>query len=355
VKIGVLGGGQLGRMLGLAGIPLGHEFIFFDDSPTCPASAVGDVDSLSSPTRLAECDVFTYEFENVGEAARRIPSIASLFPSLRSLDISSDRLLEKDFFVEIGIPTPKYRPFVGGQELSKAVSEIGYPCIAKSRRLGYDGKGQFSLSSVDDFAAAAAACGEAPMILESRVDFDREISIIAARTQQGECRFYPLVENHHKDGILRFSVSPVSDESGAVRERAEGYARLALEKLDYVGILAIEFFQVGDELVANEMAPRVHNSGHWTIEGAECSQFENHIRAITDMPLGATVGRGHSAMFNLIGSVPNIEQLLSVPGTHLHLYGKEPRPGRKLGHVTLRCDDNATFGKGVALLSAIVG
>lgn len=356
MRIGVLGGGQLGRMMALAGIPLGHEFVFFESAANPPAGAVGEVLPFpDEPDKNTNIGVLTYEFENV-------ESICHLFqeggyriePPISALTISSDRLNEKDFFVELEIPTPKYRPFTEKLELAKAAQEIGFPSLAKTRRFGYDGKGQVALYSEADFEAAEEVAGEKPMLLESFVPFEREVSLVGARDARGEYAFYPLVENVHREGILRMTIAPAPDLTSALQNLAERYARRFMESLDYVGVMAIEFFQIGSELLANEVAPRVHNSGHWTIEGAETSQFENHIRAITGMPLGSTSPRGQSAMFNFIGTMPPVQMLLGIPGTHLHLYGKEARPGRKLGHVTLRSDDSNEFGKSIALLSALI-
>jgi 5-(carboxyamino)imidazole ribonucleotide synthase len=227
--------------------------------------------------------------------------------------------------------------------------------VLKTRRFGYDGKGQAVIGSAADAEAAWASLGSKPLILEGFVAFDRELSILAVRARDGEMAFYPLVENHHREGILRLSIAPAPNISNEMQATAEGYARRVMEALDYVGVLATELFQVGGELLANEMAPRVHNSGHWTIEGAETSQFENHLRAITGLPIGSTASRGYSAMLNIIGDFPDLEKVLRLPNTHLHLYGKAPRPGRKIGHVTLRVDDTSALAEGIQRLRSIVG
>jgi 5-(carboxyamino)imidazole ribonucleotide synthase len=325
--VACIGGGQLGRMLGLAGIPLGLDFRFLDPSPDAPARAVGELvvgayDDEDALRRLADgADVVTYEFENVPAAAAR--SVGAL-PDARALDATQDRLEEKRLLRALGIPTPEFE-------------SPPTPALAKTRRLGYDGKGQRLITSLDELATEEIA--------EEIVSFRRELSILAVRSSTGETGFYPLVENTHRDGILRLSRAPAL---GAPADDAREYARRLLDELDYVGVLALELFEGDDgRLLANEIAPRVHNSGHWTIEGARTSQFENHLRAILGLPLGPTDAPEPVAMVNLIGEVPSLERLLRIPGAHVHLYGKEPRPGRKLGHVTL-------VGEGVAALDELL-
>ncbi|HEX4931314.1 MAG TPA: 5-(carboxyamino)imidazole ribonucleotide synthase [Gaiellaceae bacterium] len=313
--VGVIGGGQLGRMLALAGIPLGLSFRFLDPAADAPAGEVGEllVGAYDDPElldRLADgAAAVTYEFENVPvEAARRVGAI----PNAAALEASQDRLVEKQLFRRLGIPTPRIDDEVET-----------FPAILKTRRLGYDGKGQRLVETWE---------GPGPdHVLEERVSFDRELSLLAVRGSDGDTRFWPLVENVHEDGILRTSRAPAA---GASQAEAEEYGTRLLEELDDVGVLALELFDVGGELLANEFAPRVHNTGHWTIEGSATSQFENHLRAILSLPLGSTESRP-SLLVNLIGSVPRAEEVLSIPGARLHLYGKEPRPGRKLGHVTV--------------------
>jgi 5-(carboxyamino)imidazole ribonucleotide synthase len=330
VTVGVIGGGQLGRMLALAGIPLGLSFRFLDPSPDAPAGAVGELlvgpyDDPELLDRLADgADVVTYEFENVPvEAARRVGAL----PDARALEDSQDRLLEKRLFRRLGIPTAPIDDEV-----------TTFPALLKTRRLGYDGKGQRPVETRP---------GPDPgQVLEGLVPFDRELSLLAVRGRDGDTRFWPLVENVHEDGILRASRAPAA---GAPQARAEEYGRRLLDELGYVGVLALELFDVGGELVANELAPRVHNTGHWTIEGSATSQFENHLRAILGFPLGPTDARP-SLMLNLIGVTPDAADVLRVPGAHLHLYGKEPRPGRKLGHVTLVDPDDEREGALRALL-----
>lgn len=346
MKIGILGGGQLGRMLALAGYPLGLRFRFFDQSADAPAGhlaelIVADYTDRDSLKSFSEgLDVVTYEFENVPvESARFLSERLSVYPPPMALEVSQDRLTEKRFFQSLGIPTPRFISVDSKADLEKAVAEIGLPSVLKTRRFGYDGKGQFVLRESGDIAPAWESLGRAPLILEEYIAFERELSILAVRGRDGSSTFYPLVENHHRHGILQLSLAPAPRLTASLQQKAESYARRVLEALDYVGVLAIELFEVGGELLASEMAPRVHNSGHWTIEGAQTSQFENHLRAILGWPLGSTAARGASAMLNLIGTTPAIEDVLKIPGAHLHLYGKAPRPGRKLGHLSVCTED----------------
>jgi len=342
VRVGVLGGGQLGWMLARAGDPLGLRCRFLDPSPEAPAGRAGELvvgayDDPASLDRLAEgAAVVTYEFENVPvSSAERLAGRTRVFPPPRALEVSQDRVTEKRFLESVGVPVPPWRPVGSRVELARAVADLGCPAVLKTRRLGYDGKGQHLIETPGDVERAWAQIGAAPLVLESFVRFDRELSVLAVRGRDGAIACYPLVENLHRGGILRRSLAPAERVPPALQARAEEHARRVLETLDYVGMLAIELFQVGEGLLANEMAPRVHNSGHWTIEGAVTSQFENHLRAILDLPLGSTRPRGFSAMFNLIGTMPAREGLLAQGELHLHDYGKQPRPGRKLGHCTL--------------------
>ena len=360
MKIGILGGGQLGRMLALAGYPLGMSFRFLDPSPEAPAGQmaehiVGDYDNEPALARFLEgLDVVTFEFENVPvETARAIARKVPVYPPPQALETSQDRLVEKRFFRSLGIPTPPFEPVSSLDELRAAAAQLGLPAVLKTRRMGYDGKGQYLLRGEPDIEQAWQALGSVPLILEGFVQFSRELSVIAVRGHDGQTVCYPLVENTHREGILRTSIAPASVDPGA-HASAEEYAHHAMQALDYRGVLAIELFDTGSELIANEMAPRVHNSGHWTIEGAETSQFENHLRAVAGLPLGSRECVSQSAMLNLIGTVPKSEDVLSVPGAHLHLYGKAPRPGRKLGHITLRADDKEKLAAGLADLRRIV-
>jgi len=362
VNVGILGGGQLGRMLALAGYPLGLRFRFLDPAPDAPAGHLSEhiVGSYEDPDVLARfasgMDVVTYEFENVPvEAAQLLAERVPVFPPPQALDVSQDRLTEKTFFNSLGIPTPPFAAVDSEDGLRQAVGTIGLPAVLKTRRMGYDGKGQHVLQQPEEVSTAWEVLGGQPLILEGFVRFQRELSILAVRGRNGRMVFYPLVENHHLGGILRLSAAPAPHLTPRCQENAESYARRVMDALDYVGVLAIELFQVGDDLLANEMAPRVHNSGHWTIEGAETSQFENHLRAVLGLPLGSTAVPSRAAMLNLIGKIPEIEQVLAVPGAHLHLYGKAPRPGRKVGHVTILDNAHGSYEERLVKLGVLVG
>jgi 5-(carboxyamino)imidazole ribonucleotide synthase len=340
MRIGVIGAGQLGRMLALAGYPLALQFRFLDADADSPAGQIapivtGAFDDASCLDQLAAgCDVVTYEFENVPVTAlARLPTPVPCHPPVEALRVSQDRLFEKELFGRLGIATPPFRAVDTIAELRAAVAAIGLPAVLKTRRLGYDGRGQRYLRRAADVEPAYAALAGVPLILEAFVAFDREVSIVGARSTTGETRAYPLVENVHGDGILRTTLAPF--RKPALQRMAERQLRRLLEHFGYAGVLTIEFFVARGRLVANEMAPRVHNSGHWTIEGAATSQFENHLRAILGWPLGDTRPLGHAAMVNLIGTMPERTALLGLPGVHVHDYGKSPRPGRKLGHCTI--------------------
>ena len=343
MTIGILGGGQLGYMLALAGYPLGLHFRFLDPSPEAPVGRIAARVTVPFDDRKAlekfagGLELVTYEFENVPvESARFLEKLVPVLPTPAALEVAQDRLTEKQLFQKLGIPTTEYAAPKVGEDLELPARKLTYPIIIKTRRLGYDGKGQWILRNAEGLAAASEELPKVPLILERFVPFTREISVIAARSRSGEIAIYPLVENHHRDGILRLSLAPAPGVAPATQRAAEQAARSILEELKYIGVLAIEFFDVDGKLLANEMAPRVHNSGHWTIEGALTSQFENHLRAVAGLPLGSTAPLGCSAMVNLIGELPDTSDVLRVTDAHLHLYGKTARPGRKLGHVTLR-------------------
>ncbi|MBU2675576.1 MAG: 5-(carboxyamino)imidazole ribonucleotide synthase [Gammaproteobacteria bacterium] len=338
MRIGIIGAGQLGQMLGFAASDLGVECCFLDPSVSPPASVCGDViqrpfDDATALQQLAEnCDVLTYEFENIPVAAlQTIADKVPVYPPVDALRNAQDRLDEKRLFERLGIPVPGYRAINSQDDLLAAADALELPLVVKTRRLGYDGKGQFRVRTADDLDTAWKALGGQPLIAEQWVPFDYEVSAIGARNVAGEVRIYALSQNVHEDGILRTSRAPV--EAPALSEKAAGYLQLLLDELDYVGILALELFVVGDRLLANEFAPRVHNSGHWTIEGAATSQFENHLRAIMNLPLGSALSRGYAGMINLIGEIPASARTLEKGC--LHDYGKTPRPGRKLGHITV--------------------
>jgi 5-(carboxyamino)imidazole ribonucleotide synthase len=345
MTIGIVGAGQLGRMMALAGYPLGLDFLFLDRDAKTPGGQVGPIltGELTDRTLLGQmsqrCSVLTFDWENIPvEALEGLPGKARVAPPLRALGCAQDRLSEKRTFELLGIETTRYAPVASRESLELAVKSIGLPGVLKTRRMGYDGKGQFVLRKPRDLDRAWEALGSTPLLYENMVPFDAEVSVIAVRGAQGEVAFYPLNLNVHRDGILRLTRAPYGNSS--LTRQAHRAARKLLEHFKYVGVLTIEFFVKRGKLVANEMAPRVHNSGHWTIEGADTSQFENHIRAIAGLPLGSTKARGHSAMINLVGEMPTRDALLAEPALHWHDYGKTARPGRKLGHVTI-CDNTS--------------
>lgn len=366
MRIGVLGGGQLGRMLALAAVPMGHEVVVLaqsPDEPACPVARplIGSFDDDLVIERLRQSvDVVTYEFENVPRGAvEGLAAHVHVRPGVRSLVVASDRWSEKTTFRALGIRVAPFAAVDDEESLRAAVAEIGLPAVLKTRRLGYDGKGQRVLRTEADVEGAFAAIGGVPAILEGFVRFDRELSILGVRGVDGTIATYPLVENVHRDGILFRTDAPAREVSDALATKArEAISRLLVE-LDHVGVLALELFEQGGELLANEIAPRVHNTGHFTIEGAHTSQFEAHVRAICGEPLPhAEVGdlplRGRSVMINLVGTIPPREQILAIPGAHLHLYGKTERPGRKVGHITICADDDASLDERVARVLTIV-
>jgi 5-(carboxyamino)imidazole ribonucleotide synthase len=346
-RVGIVGAGQLGRMLALAAYPLGIECRFLDARADSPGGQlapirVAPLDDQAALEALArEVDVMTFEIENVSvEALESLEGIVPVRPGPDIVALAQDRLAEKRLFESLSIPTAPYVAVDSSADLERALRSLGWPIVLKARRLGYDGRGQRIVESAAALAGAWEALGETPAIAEGWIEFDCEVSLIGA-SRGSEYRFYPLTENLHRDGMLESSVAPHANAS--LQSRAEAWMTSLLERHDYRGVLAIEFFVTADGLVANEIAPRVHNSGHWTIEGAETSQFENHLRAILDWPLGATAVRGVAGMRNLIGRVPPAASLLAVDGLHLHDYGKEPRPGRKVGHCTLLDRDVAAL------------
>jgi len=337
-KVGILGSGQLGRMLAIAGTQLGLEITHYDNAEAPPAAAVGKYvrGSLTDEVEVKEFakanDVVTAEFENIAaETLAFADSVSKVLPAPGVFKIASDRLLEKQLAAKLGIPIPKYIPVASLEALKLAASQLPH-AILKARSLGYDGKSQAVISG--NIEEAWQAVGQKPSLVEEFFKFDFEVSQIAVRSSGGEIGFYDLAKNTHERGILVRSIV----EPGTMPElssKAQKYVTSMLLELNYVGVIAAEFFVRGAEIYFNEIAPRVHNTGHWTIEGAQTSQFENHIRAICDLPLGSTKSLGNCEMINIIGGEPDYEALLSVKGAHLHMYGKEPRPGRKLGHVTV--------------------
>ena len=346
MRVGIIGAGQLGQMLGFAARDLGITCRFLDPSESPPAAAAGEVirkpfDNADALADLAgSSDVVTYEFENVPvEALLRISGDVPVYPPPEALRSAQDRLAEKRLFDELQIPLPRYRAVDSIDDLRSAAEAIGLPLVVKTRRFGYDGKGQYLVRTQDDIESAWDALGGSALIAEEWLDFDYEVSAIGARSPGGEIVTYPLTHNEHADGILHRSRAPV--HAPALEQTAQAYMSAMLARLDYVGVLALELFVAGDRLLANEFAPRVHNSGHWTIEGAETSQFANHLRAVSNQPLGSTACRGHAGMLNLIGEIPEAARQLRIPGCRLHDYGKSPRPGRKLGHITVVADSAA--------------
>ena len=363
--VGILGGGQLARMMALAGAPLGLRFLVMDTAADACAGQfapllVGDYRDESALAEFAsKVDVATFDFENVpAESAEWLASRVPVFPNPRALAMAQDRLVEKSLFRELGIPVGAFADVGSLDALRSEVDRLGGACILKTRRLGYDGKGQFRIKSPADVDAAwqalGAQAGTVGLIVEAFIPFERELSVVAVRGRDGEFRTWPLTENWHVDGVLSASLAPAQVDA-VLAEAAYAHARRLAESLDYVGVFALELFYRDGELLANEMAPRVHNSGHWTIEGAETSQFQNHLRAVLGLPLGETRTLGHACMLNWIGEMPDAGSVLQEAGGHWHDYGKEPRAGRKVGHATLRADDAAALAHALARVGVALG
>jgi 5-(carboxyamino)imidazole ribonucleotide synthase len=338
--VGIVGAGQLGRMLALAGLPLGVRCSFLDRSADAPGAAVapilvGPLEDAALLAKLAsQSDVVTFDWENISSAALApLEKLTAVRPPRAALEVSQDRLREKTLFRRLKIPVALHAAVDSRAELESAARKLGIPGVLKTRRMGYDGKGQFLIQHAGQIGRAWDLIGGPELIYEKFQEFSRELSIIGARSVTGDIVYYPLSANTHGGGILRYSVAPFRNSK--LEQSARIYLKRVMRALDYVGVLAIEFFVVKGRLIANEMAPRVHNSGHWTIEGCVTSQFENHLRAICGLPLGSTRALGHTAMINFLGEMPDVERLLQIDGLAFHDYGKEPRPGRKLGHCTL--------------------
>ncbi|WP_329840746.1 5-(carboxyamino)imidazole ribonucleotide synthase [Stenotrophomonas geniculata] len=353
LTVGILGGGQLARMMVLAGAPLGLRFELYDPAadacsgPLAPLTVGAFDDRQALADFAAKVDVVTFDFENVpADSAQFLADRVPVYPPPAALAVAQDRLSEKTLFQQLGIPLPAFADIRSRDELAAKAAEFGLPCILKTRRLGYDGKGQFRLRSEADIDAAWYALGaqveRTGLILEGFVAFQREVSVVAVRGRDGSFEAWPVTGNWHVDGVLSASVAPAV-LSYAEQQAAIGYARRVAEHLQYVGVFALELFCRDGELLANEMAPRVHNSGHWTIEGSETSQFENHLRAVLGLPLGSTRMLGHVCMLNWLGAMPDPAPVLAQASGHWHDYGKEPREGRKVGHATLRDDDAAAL------------
>lgn len=359
-RVGIFGGGQLGRMMGLAGIPLGLEFTFLDPSPDACAGAVGtlfqaDFSDSDAFRRLADSvDVATFDFENVpASSARALQEIKPVYPSPETLGTCQDRLHEKNLLSSLEIAVPPYHPVSSRTDLLAGLDKCGYPAVLKTRRLGYDGKGQAIIRDQEDLERAWQKLGDFELILEAFVPFEQECSLIGARGIDGETRFWRLTRNLHLDGVLALSLAGGFED--ALQETAQGIMRRLLDYFAYVGVLTLEFFVLDGQLLVNEIAPRVHNSGHWTIDGAQTSQFENHLRAITGMRLGSTKPLCEALMFNWIGELPERDSLLAIPGVHWHDYGKAARPGRKLGHATLTAGTATELAANARLVAAAAG
>jgi 5-(carboxyamino)imidazole ribonucleotide synthase len=344
MTIGIVGAGQLGRMLALAGYPLGLDFLFLDPAADAPAGRVAPIlqGAFTESRLLAELsqrsEVLTFDWENISVDALRALRGTRIAPPIAALAAAQDRVSEKKLFERLKIPTTRWVAVSSRAQLTRAMRDIGLPAVIKTRRLGYDGKGQAVVRTKEDVEQAWETLGKAALLYEELIPFDCEVSIIGARSPRGEIAIYPLNGNVHSQGILRLSRAPYGPPRW--QKLAADYLERVLAHFRYTGVLTIEFFVRAGKLIANEMAPRVHNSGHWTIEGAVTSQFENHLRAILDLPLGSTQARGFSAMLNLIGTMPARQSILADGDLHLHDYGKQPRPGRKLGHCTL-VEENA--------------
>jgi 5-(carboxyamino)imidazole ribonucleotide synthase len=339
-RVGVLGGGQLGRMMGLAGIPLGLDFVFLDPSEDAGAGRLGEMivadyaDASAACELASRTDVVTFDFENIPQdTAEAVQKLALFYPPPDALGACQDRLTEKGILEALGIGVAEHHAVTSRTDLLEGLDRLSYPAVLKTRRLGYDGKGQMLIRGQEDLERAWQLLGDHDLILEAFVPFEAECSLIAVRGIDGVTAFWPLTRNVHRNGILTLSLPAQLDHN--LQLKAQDMMQRLFDRFDYVGVMTIEFFLLNGELLVNEIAPRVHNSGHWTIEGAQTSQFENHIRAISGMPLGSTDRNGHSLMFNLIGQLPVRDRLLAIPGLHWHDYGKAARPGRKVGHLTV--------------------
>lgn len=364
-KIAVLGAGQLGRMMALAGYPHGHKFAFYGNDINEPAAPLGLLHTpdaqkkgTRSLTELVEwADVVTYESENTSvEQVRDIAQTTPVFPAEKSLYMTQHRGREKSLFSALEIPCAPYQVVASLEELKHAVAQIGLPAILKTTTEGYDGKGQKVLKADTSVEQAWFELGERELILEGFVDFKRELSLVAVRNADNQHVYYPLVQNVHHQGILRYTIAPAQDISTSVQQQAEAYMQRLLDELNHVGVLTLELFETLEGgLIVNEMAPRVHNSGHWSIEGAQTSQFENHNRAICGLSLGETSTRQPlAAMVNIIANTGPVDAVLAMPNAWLHLYDKAERPGRKLGHITLLAQDEAALHEQMKALSAFL-
>ena len=341
MRIGILGNGQLARLLMLAGKSLGIDFTFYGTSPNrCTDSLgvgfYGPMDLLKAIKPFADgVDVLTLENENIPKPTLMSIAEHKLYPAAKATCVAQDRLIEKQFIEQLDIPLADYYAIHSEADLSKAFERCQNAIILKTRHHGYDGKGQMRIDQADAITAAWQSRTSDALIAESLVEFKREIAIIAVRDRYQRIGFYPVTENIHHNGILHTALVRPNDP---LQAKAEGYTRRLMEALDYVGVLGFEFFDCDGKLLANEFAPRVHNTGHWSIDGASCSQFENHIRVISDLPMGCTEAEKASVMFNVIGQWPDLKPIMKLPGVHVHHYQKEPQPNRKIGHINVTAD-----------------
>ncbi len=350
MKVGILGAGQLAKMMALAAHPMHVQTLCLDPKADVCASYVtetrqGHYDDKNTIEQFAsEVDFVTFENENIpAQTIGWIAAICPIAPSKDSLLCAQDRILEKNLFDALGIHTPNYRQIDSLSDLTQAVEALGLPALLKTRRFGYDGKGQYLIQEYSQISTAWESLGQENLILEAFIPFEFEVSQIIVRDKRGHIQYYPLTFNEHKNGILRISKAPHMNHD--LETMAKNYCKKIAEHFNYVGALTVEFFVKNNQLIANEMAPRVHNSGHWTIEGSVTSQFENHIRAICHLPLGSCEPLGQIAMFNIIGQVPSREKILSIDNAHLHDYGKTAKPNRKVGHVTIQAIDASLFSQ----------
>lgn len=348
-------------MLALAGLPLGFRFRFLDPGHDAPAGQLGELvagrfeETDAIERFLTGLDLATFEFENVpAETVDRIAARIPVAPCAASLRTAQDRASERRLFADLGVPAPASRVVDSRADLEDAARTAGLPAILKTRRLGYDGRGQYRIRGAGDLDAAWEAMRGQPLLYDAMIPFTREVSVIAVRARDGGMSLYDPVENVHRDGILRESRPVPRGGAPGLFAAAGGAVRAIADHLGHVGVLTVEFFEQKGKLLANEIAPRVHNSGHWTIEAAATSQFENHLRAVAGLPLGSTETRAPAVMLNLVGGAPDRAEVLAIPGAHLHLYGKEPRRGRKVGHITVVDPDPARLEEKVESLRRLV-
>jgi len=359
MRLGIIGGGQLARMLALAAYPLGINCICIDkQKDACggqvmPLQVIDFNDKEALKAFASSVDVLTYETENLSLSAVEIlAEYGNLLPHVNAIGDAQDRYTEKSLLKDLQIPTAQFFPINAVAELPVALNELGYPAVLKTRHGGYDGRGQFIIKNLQDVDIAWQQINHNSLILEQFINYEFEVSLIAVRSQQGEIRYYPLTRNKHHNGILIQSDAPF--ENPILKNQAQHYMEALLTKLNYVGILTIEFFVCNNQLIANEIAPRVHNSGHWTIEGAETSQFENHVRAIMGLPLGSTESTGFSRLFNCIGKEPAISDILQIDNAHYHHYGKSPREGRKVAHINVHDMDEVHLEQSAELVQRVL-